>query len=115
MSRRLPVLAALLTLAAAPAVADDDGVLRLSCRADNPALLPAPLAFSIDLAAAKATETGSGEQFGVTAYRDGFGLWDPAGGPGTVIYRIDRVHGRFIRVDKQIRVDGTCEKVAPKL
>ncbi|NFV78722.1 hypothetical protein [Magnetospirillum aberrantis] len=114
MSRRLFALAALSLVAATPAAADD-GPLRLSCRADNPALLPAPLAFSIDMAAAKATETGSGEEYGVTAYRDGFGLWDPAGGPGTVVYRIDRIHGRFMRVDKQIRVDGTCEKVEPKL
>lgn len=116
---RRPLLVAALMLATLPAAqvaqAEDGDVLRLSCRADNPGLLPQPLSFSIDLAARQAVETGSGEQFGVTAYRDGLGLWEAASGPSQVVYRIDRVSGRFARVDKQIRLDGACEKVAPKL
>lgn len=113
MPRRL--LPAALLLAALPAHAQEGEILRLVCRADNPALLAQPLSFSIDLAVRQAVETGSGEQFGVTAYRDGLGLWEAASGPGQVVYRIDRLTGRFARVDKQIRLDGACEKGAPKL
>lgn len=110
----LPVFAGLTLFAALPAAAGEADVLRLACKADNPALLAAPLTFSIDLAANQATETGSGEQFGVTAYRDGLGLWEAASGPSAIVYRIDRVKGRFARVDKQIRLDGACEKVDAK-
>lgn len=107
-------LAALMLIVAAPALAEDADLLRLSCRADNPALLPEPLVFSIDLAAKEATETTSAAQFGVTNYRDGLGLWDKASGPGQVVFRIDRVSGRFARVDKQIRLEGACDKVERK-
>lgn len=113
MPRRRLVLAALM-LAAVPAYADESDSLRLVCRATNPALLAEPLAFSIDLAAGRAEETGSGERYGVTAYRDGLGLWEEQSGPGQVVFRIDRVTGRFARVDKQIRLDGVCEKVDRK-
>ena len=112
MFRRL-VLPVLL-LVSAPALADDASVLRLSCRADNPALLPAPLSFSIDFSTGRATETGSGAEFGITPYRDGMGLWEAAAGPSAVVYRIDRLNGRFARVDKQVRLDGACEKVDRK-
>lgn len=119
MLRRRPLVAALmlapLTLAPLAGRADEGGTLRLICRADNPALLAQPLSFSIDLATRQAVEAGSGEQFGVTAYRDGLGLWEAASGPSQVVYRIDQLSGRFARVDKQIRLDGACEKVAPKL
>lgn len=114
MPRRSLAVIAVLLATALPAAAQEAVPLRLVCRADNAALLPQPLTFSIDLAAARATETGSGEQFGVTAYRDGLGLWEAQSGPGQVVYRIDRVKGRFARVDKQIRLDGSCEKVEPK-
>lgn len=113
MPRRL--LLATLMLAALPAHAQQGEPLRLTCRADAPALLAQPLSFSIDLAVRQAVEAGSGEKFGVTVYRDGLGLWEAASGPGQIVYRIDRLSGRFARVDKQIRVDGACEKAAPKL
>lgn len=113
MPRRIAV-AAVLSLFALPTAAAEADLLRLSCRADDPALLATPLSFSIDLAANQATETASGERFGVTAYRDGLGLWETAAGPGAIVYRIDRIKGRFARVDKQIRLDGACEKVEPK-
>lgn len=112
MVRRF-LLPALLLLSA-PVLADDSQVLRLSCRADNPALLATPLNFSIDFSTGRASETGSGEEFGITPYRDGIGLWEAATGPSAVVYRIDRVKGRFARVDKQIRLDGACEKVDRK-
>ena len=83
-------------------------------RADNPALLPNPLSFSIDFSTGRATETNSGEEFGITPYRDGMGLWEAATGPSAVVFRIDRLNGRFARVDKQVRLDGTCEKVDRK-
>ncbi len=113
--RRL-LAAAVLSLAVSPTVAAAAGedVLRLVCQADNPSMLPAPLTFSIDLAAGRAVETGSGDQFGVTAYRDGLGLWPLADGPSAVAFRIDRIKGRFARVDKQIRLDGTCERTEAK-
>lgn len=113
MPRRLALLA-LLMLAALPAHAEETGVLRLVCRADNPALLAEPLGFSIDLGAKQATETGSGARYGVTPYRDGLGLWEADAGPGQVVYRIDRLKGRFARVDKQVRLDGSCEKMDSK-
>lgn len=109
-----PFAAALLMLAAVPAMAEEAQTLRLVCRADNPALLATPLSFSIDLNAKEATEAGSGTQYGVTAYRDGLGLWEQQSGPGAIAFRIDRVSGRFARVDKQIRLDGTCEKTETK-
>ena len=114
--RRL-LAAAVLSLAVSPnvaAAAAGEDVLRLVCQADNASMLPAPLTFSIDLAAGRAVETGSGDQFGVTAYRDGLGLWPLAEGPSAVAFRIDRIKGRFARVDKQIRLDGTCEKTDAK-
>lgn len=114
MPRRPAALLALLMLASLPAHAEDAGPLRLSCRADAPAGAAEPLAFSIDLATNQAVETGSGAHYGVTAYRDGLGLWEAAAGPSQVVYRIDRVKGRFARVDTQPRVDGACEKVDPK-
>lgn len=117
MSRMLAVLMLLLAalmLAVPGAWAEEPEILRLSCRADNPALLAEPLAFSIDLTAKEATETVSGAQFGVTAYRDGLGLWDKSVGPAQVVYRLDRVAGRFIRVDKQLRLEGMCEKMERK-
>lgn len=110
----VPVLLLAAAPAWAPAWADDSQVLRLACRADNAALLPTPLAFSIDFSTGRANETTSGEEFGITAYRDGIGLWEAATGPSAVVYRIDRVKGRFARVDKQIRLDGSCEKVDRK-
>lgn len=113
MSRRC-VATALLMLAALPAWADEPETLRLVCRADNPALLATPLSFTIDLAAKEAVEAASGAQYGVTAYRDGLGLWEAQAGPGAVVFRIDRVAGRFARVDKQIRLEGACEKVERK-
>lgn len=104
---------AVILLAASPALAEDEP-LRLVCRADNPALLAEPLAFSMDLAAKEATETTSGAQFGITAGRDSLSLWEKSSGPGQVVFRMDRVSGRFARVDKQIRLEGMCEKVERK-
>ncbi|MBI2241645.1 MAG: hypothetical protein HYU59_12680 [Magnetospirillum gryphiswaldense] len=113
MPRLIP--AALLLLAVTmPAAAQQSDILRLACKASDPAMSP-PLAFSIDLAAKDAVETTNGKHYGVTSYRDGLGLYDPAQGPATVVFRIDRVTGRFARVDTQLRWDGTCEKVEPKL
>lgn len=106
--------AALLMLAALPALADEAEVLRLVCRADDPALLATPLSFSIDLTAKEAVEAGSGTTYGVTTYRDGLGLWESQTGPGAIVFRIDRVNGRFARVDKQVRLDGACDKVERK-
>lgn len=112
--RRLLIL--ILALAAAtPALAQDDAAtLRLACRTDNPAQAAGPFAFSIDEKQAEATETVSGKTYGVISYRDGFGLFDPAGGRSALVFRIDRVSGHFARVDKQIKVEGYCEKVERK-
>lgn len=115
MSHRNIAALAVALLAAAPALAQDSETLRLVCRADNPALLAEPLAFSMDLSAKEAVETISGAQFGVTAVRDSLSLWEKASGPGQVVFRIDRVSGRFARVDKQIRLEGMCDKVERKL
>jgi hypothetical protein len=106
--------ATLLCFATATALADEIDTIRLLCRADNKALAPQPLTFSIDTAAKEATETSSGTRFGVTAYRDGFGLWEPDGGPTALVYRIDRITGRFTRIDKQLRLEGSCEKAEQK-
>lgn len=108
------VLACVLAVCALPAYADDAEILRLNCHATDPAMSP-PLSFSIDLTAKDAIETTTGTHYGVIAYRDGFGLFDPAIGPTGVVYRIDRVSGRFARVDRQLRWDGQCEKASPKL
>ena len=105
--------ALLCSLAAAPALAEESGPLRLLCRADNPALLAQPLAFSIDLATRQAREEASGTKYGVTAYRDGFGLWEQESGPTALVFRIDRLTGRFARVDTQ-RLEGVCERGAGK-
>lgn len=113
MSRLIPALM-LVTLAAMPAQAQTADILRLACRATDPAMSP-PLSFSIDLAAKDAVETTGGKHYGVTTYRDGLGLYDPAQGPSSVVFRIDRISGRFARVDTQLRWDGTCDKVEPKL
>ncbi|MGE4279000.1 MAG: hypothetical protein AB7G62_05395 [Magnetospirillum sp.] len=113
MSRLIAALP-LILLAALPAKAENAETLRLVCTANDPAMSP-PLAFSIDLAAKDAVETTSGKHYAVTAYRDGLGLYDPAQGPAAVVFRIDRISGRFARVDTQLRWDGTCEKVEPKL
>lgn len=114
MPRRPAAILALLILASLPAHAEGAEPFGLLCRADNPALQAEPLAFSIDLATNQAVETGSGTRYGVTAYRDGLGLWEAAAGLGQVVYRIDRVKGRFARVDRQPRVEGACEKVERK-
>ncbi len=108
MIRRLALVA---VLAATPVFAQQDGTLRLACRADNPALLAAPLAFAIDLAAKQASETTSGAQYAVEAGRDTLVLQDRAGQP---VFRLDRITGRFARVDKQLRLEGACEKVERK-
>jgi hypothetical protein len=108
-------LAFALLFVAAPALAqEDEGIIRLACRADNPALGADPMAFSIDTKTLEASETVSGKAYGVIKYRDGFGLYDPAVGRSQVIFRIDRVTGRMARIDKQIRLDGSCEKVERK-
>ena len=112
--RRL-AFALLLAAAASPALAqEDEGIVRLACRADNPALGADPMAFSIDTRTLEATETVSGKTYGVIKYRDGFGLYDPQIGRSQVVFRIDRVTGRLARVDKQIRMDGSCEKAVRK-
>jgi len=113
MSRLIPALL-LLTSAAIPAAAQPADILRLACKANDPAMSP-PLSFSIDMAAKDAVETTSGKTYGVAAYRDGLGLYEPAQGPAAVVFRIDRVSGRFARVDTQLRWDGMCDKVEPKL
>lgn len=99
-------LAALFALIAAPAWAGEDEPLRLACRPDQPAM-SAPLAFSVDLAAGQATETTSGRRFTVAAGQDVITLDSPNGGT----WRIDRVTGRFARVDTQLRLEGVCDKV----
>jgi hypothetical protein len=114
MSHRHITALTVALLAASPALAEESEMLRLVCRADNPALLAEPLAFSLDLGAKEATETLSGAQFGITTLRDGLNLWEKSAGPAQVVFRIDRVSGRFARVDKQIRLEGTCEKVERK-
>lgn len=73
-----------------------------------------PLVFVIDVTAKDAVETTSGTHYGVTPYRDGLGLFDPAQGPGATIYRMDRVNGRFARVDLPPRWGGTCDTLSPK-
>jgi hypothetical protein len=109
--RRLLILT-IAALATFPALAQDDAAtLRLACKAANPALNAGPFAFSIDEKRGEATETISGKTYGVITYRDGFGLYDPAGGRSALVFRIDRVSGAFARVDKQIKVEGACEKV----
>lgn len=117
---RHALLLALLPLAlTAPALAQDaaapaNAPIRLICNANDPGLLPQPLAFSIDLITHQASETTSGGRYGVTEYRDGLGLWEADSGPGALVYRIDRISGRFARVDKQIRLDGQCERAERK-
>lgn len=59
MRRRLALAALLL---ASPAWADDNEILHLICRPDQPAMVPS-LAFSIDFAAKDAIETTSGQRF----------------------------------------------------
>lgn len=110
MPRRAFALAALLTLTALPAGAQDAGALRLTCRADDPARLAEPLNFTIDFRTRQAQETGSGDRFGVTVFRDGLGLWDAVAGPGQARYRIDQMTGRFARMDPAGRLDGRCER-----
>ena len=103
-------LALVLALAAAPALAEEAS-LRLSCRADNPGLLANPLAFSIDFAAKEAAETISGARYTLDAAGDMLVLRDRA---GQAVFRIDRITGRFARVDKQLRMEGSCDKVERK-
>jgi hypothetical protein len=105
--RRLAILA---TLLVSPAIAEEPDTLRLACRADQPAM-SGNLAFSIDFTAKAATETTSGKRLGVIAGHDSIALFDPAQGPNAVVWRIDRVTGRFSRVDTQLRLEGTCDKV----
>ncbi|MBF0325144.1 MAG: hypothetical protein HQL42_08720 [Alphaproteobacteria bacterium] len=114
MMRRLVILT-IAVLTALPAVAQEEAAtLRLACKADNPALEAGPFAFSIDEKRGEASETVSGKNYGVMSYRDGFGLYDPAAGRSALVFRIDRVSGRFARIDKQIKVEGSCEKVERK-
>lgn len=103
-------LAALFALIVTPALAEESEILRLACRADQPAMSE-PLAFSIDLAAKDAIETTSGKRFGVVGGRDSIALFDPAQGPAAAVWRIDRVTGRFRRVDTQLPLEGVCDKV----
>lgn len=103
-------LLASLLLISAPVLAQDAEILRLACRPDQPAM-SGPLAFSIDLGAKDAIETATGRRFGVVPTRDGIALFDPAQGPAAVVWRIDRVTGRFTRVDTQLRLEGICDKV----
>lgn len=114
MSRLIPVLLLLTCAATTPAAAQPADILRLACKANDPAMSP-PLSFSIDLAAKDAVETTSGKTYGVVSYRDGLGLYEPTQGPAAMVFRIDRVSGRFARVDTQLRWDGICDKVEPKL
>lgn len=103
-------LLALLPLISAPVLAQEADMLRLVCRPDQPAMAE-PLAFSIDLGAKDAVETITGRRFGVVPMRDGIALFDPAQGPAAVVWRIDRVTGRFTRVDTRLRLEGICDKV----
>ncbi|MCR6629729.1 MAG: hypothetical protein NVV74_06565 [Magnetospirillum sp.] len=105
-----PFAAALAVFVVWPAWAGAGEPLRLLCRADNPALLAAPLGFSIDLDGGRAVEVGSGGRYGVTAQDDGLELWQAGGDPRSVVFRIDRLSGRFARLDKQLRLEGACEK-----
>lgn len=100
---RLPALAAALVAAATPALAQDGQVLRLLCRPDQSAMAQ-PLGFSIDFAAKDAVETTTGQRFALAGERDTLLLTGPA------TFRIDRVSGRFIRTDTNLRLEGTCEK-----
>lgn len=102
--RRLALL-----LLATPALAADPQTLRLACRPDQPAM-GAPLAFSIDLAAQAATETTGGKRFTVAERQDSLVLSDG----GTPMWRIDRLTGRFTRLDTQLRLEGVCDKVERK-
>ena len=99
-----------LLLLATPALAEDAETLRLACRADQPAM-SGPLAFSIDFTAKDAVETTGGKRYGVAASRDSIALFDPAQGPAALVWRIDRVTGRFSRLDTQLRLEGVCDKV----
>ncbi|MBR9973376.1 hypothetical protein [Magnetospirillum sulfuroxidans] len=108
---RLALILAAATFAL-PAQAQESEILRLACRAADPALSP-PLTFSINVTAKDAVEVASGTHYGVTVYRDGLGLFDPAQGPSATVYRIDRVSGRFARVDLPARWNGRCDPVTP--
>lgn len=103
-------LALVLLLLAAPASADEADILRLACRPDQPAMSE-PLAFSIDLAAKEAVETTGGRRYGVAGGGDSLALFDRAQGPMAVVWRIDRITGRFTRTDTQLRLEGVCDKV----
>lgn len=105
--RRLVLLSALI---AVPASADEAETLRLACRPDQPAMSE-PLGFFIDLAGGTATETTGGRRYGLAANGDSLALFDRSQGPGAVVWRIDRITGRFARVDTQLRLEGLCDKV----
>lgn len=109
--RRLALVSVLLL--SAPALAEEGDTLRLSCRPDQ-AAMSAPLAFSIDLATGAAIETTSGRRYGLAANGDSLALFDRAQGPQAVVWRIDRITGRFTRVDTQLRLEGLCDKVGRK-
>ncbi len=104
---RPALLAALLAACAAPAAAEDD-VLRLSCQTTEGG--QQAFAFSIDFAAKDAVETLSGKRLTVSStLRDHIVLSDGA----TPVFRIDRVTGTLV-VDRQLRLEGRCEKVDRK-
>lgn len=103
--RRTVLIAALLT-ATSPAFAQEPEVLRLACRAEGS---PQGFAFSIDLGAKDAVETVSGRRYAVAGLRDHLILSDQTG----TAFRIDRITGAFA-VEKQLRLEGMCDKVDRK-
>ncbi|MBI5162699.1 MAG: hypothetical protein HY985_02220 [Magnetospirillum sp.] len=109
---RIAIVAALISLSA-PVLAAEAEVLRLSCRAEQGG--EASYSFSIDTASGEAVETSGGRRYGVAAFRDGLALFDPNGGRGAVVFRIDRIAGRFARVDSPLVMTGTCTKAEPAL
>ncbi|MEW5728326.1 MAG: hypothetical protein AB1918_10915 [Pseudomonadota bacterium] len=104
---RAAVFAALLAACAAPAAAEEE-VLRLACQTTEGG--QQAFAFSIDFAAKDAVETLSGKRLTVSStLRDHIVLSDG----GTAVFRIARVPGTLV-VDRQLRLEGRCEKVERK-
>lgn len=106
-----PTMIAALLLAAWPALAQQEERLRLACRADDPAMNHAPFTLSLDLAGKNGAWSLDGRPFSLEERADSLIL---KGEGGETILAVDRLSGRFQRLDKQIVLSGTCERTLRK-
>lgn len=93
-------------VAADPAPRDDTRIVVLSCRMSAPQAEPFTL--TLDLGRGEG-EDGAGGRYGLTTYRDGFGLWDRDQGRSALVYRLDAQSGRLIRVAPAPQDEGHCD------